>query len=230
MLGLPQALYYFIPRERGRARGILLENILVLGALGAVFSLFLFFGGNRLLAWRFNNPALIHTMLILALYPLFMLPTEALGACLMAQDRVRQVATYNVFSKLVALAVILIASFIWRTPAAAIGAAVCAAAVVLAPAIVLMMRATAGSGDAYSLAGMKSQMKFSVPLGLAGMVGGIAYSVDKVIVSSLCSPQDFAIYANGAVEIPLIAVVTGSITAVLLPELSGLFKNRQEMD
>ena len=58
ILGLPQALYYFLPDEKKRPRGVLYENMILLTVLAILFSLFLLCGGNRLLAWRFNNLAL----------------------------------------------------------------------------------------------------------------------------------------------------------------------------
>jgi len=224
MLGLPQALYYFLPGEKQRARAVLLENLLLLSLMGFVFSLFLLLGGNRLLAWRFNNPALEKTLLVLAPYPLFMLPAAALGACLMARDRVKQVAVFNVISRLVLLAIVLAASLIWRTPLAAILGTVIAAAVVLLPALSLMLRSTREGEARLSIRGMSSQLKFSVPLGLAGALATISYTLDKVIVAAMCPPEQYAVYANGAMEIPLIAVVTGSVTSVLLPDIARLHK------
>ena len=50
MLGLPDALYYFLPGENKRPRSLLMENLLLLSFMAGLFSLFLLFGGNRLLA------------------------------------------------------------------------------------------------------------------------------------------------------------------------------------
>jgi O-antigen/teichoic acid export membrane protein len=54
------------------------------------------------------------------------------------------------------------------------------------------------------------------------MVGLISVTLDKVIVAAMCTPEQFAIYANGAMEIPLVGVITGSITAVMLPDIRRL--------
>jgi len=77
-LGLPQAIYYFLPGENERPRAVLVENLLLLSFMGGLFSLFLL-GGNRFLAWRFNNPDIAKTLRILVPYPLFMLPASALS-------------------------------------------------------------------------------------------------------------------------------------------------------
>ena len=71
---------------------------------------------------------------------------------------------------------------------------------------------------------MWSQLKYSVPLGLAGMLGAISLALDKVIVSSMCPPQQFAVYINGAIEIPLIAILTGSIISVLIPDFVKMYR------
>lgn len=230
MLGLPQALYYFLPGENKKHRTVLVENLLLLSFMAGLFTLFLLLGGNRLLAWRFKNADLARTLLILTPYPLFMLPASALGACLIARDRVKQVAVYNVLSRLFMLAIVLTATLIWRTPVAAIIGTVVGAGIVLLPALKLMFASCKIGSLLPSTGGMWSQLKYSVPLGLAGFIGTISMSLDKMIVSSMCSPEQFAVYVNGAIEIPLIRVLTGSVIAILLPDLVKMYKATQHHD
>jgi len=227
MLGLPQGLYYFLTCEKRRGRGVLIEALLLLTVTGAAFSLFLLAGGNRLLAWRFSNPALQKTLLILVPYTLFMLPASAIEACLMSRDRPRRVAAYSVISRLVLLAAVLTASLIWRTPTAAVIATVCSAGLLLPVALRLMLSACAGEEWKPTLSGMRLQLSYSVPLGLASMIGAINLALDKVVVSSMCSPQDFAVYVNGAIEIPLVAIIAHSVGAVLLPDLVSYYRRGQ---
>ena len=87
-LGLPKALYYFLPGEKKRPGGIFLENLLLLVLMGAIFMIGLWLGGAELLAGRFNNPDLAATLLIFAPFALFMLPQGAFSACMMGRDRV----------------------------------------------------------------------------------------------------------------------------------------------
>jgi len=72
-LALPSALYFFLPRKPGAERTVLFSNLVPLAIMGIVFSVFLLAGGARLLAWRFNNPDLEHTLRLLASCPLFVL-------------------------------------------------------------------------------------------------------------------------------------------------------------
>ena len=228
ILGLPEVLYYFLPIEKERARGVLRENLLLLGIMGVVFSLFLFCGGNRLLAWRFGNPALERTLMIFAPYCLFMLPAVALDSCLLARDRVTHVAIFNVLSRIVLLVTVITAALIWRSSTATIIAVVVSAAVTLGPAVALMYSATKDTQTDISWAGARAQLKLSVPLALAGMVAMLSEHIDKVIVSSMSigryDLKEVAVYLNGAIELPLIDVVTASAMCVILPDLATSFK------
>jgi O-antigen/teichoic acid export membrane protein len=66
---------------------------------------------------------------------------------------------------------------------------------------------------------MKRLTAFSFPLVVAGALGTISLQLDKLVVASMCSPEVFAVYSIAAVEIPLVGIVTGSIAAVIQPDL-----------
>lgn len=231
ILGLPDVLYYFLPIEKERARGVLRENLLLLGIMGVVFSLFLFCGGSRLLAWQFDNPALGRTLMIFAPYPLFMLPAVALDSCMLARDKVTHAALFNVLSRIVLLVIVITAALIWRTSTATMIAIVVSAAVTLGPALALMYSSTKGTQADISWAGAKAQLKLSVPMALANMVAMMSEQIDKVIVSSMAynryDLKEVAVYLNGAIELPLITIVTASAMSVILPDLATCFKEQR---
>ena len=224
MMGLPKALYYFLPGEKKRARGVLIENLLLLSLIGGAFGIFLALGGNRILAWRFSNPALEQSLLLLVPYALVTLPASALAACLLARGRALHVAIFSVIQRLVLLALVVLPVLVWRSAEAGIAGTVVASAVMLVPALLLMFRSTRDGKARPTLRGIWDQLKYSIFLGLAGALGTFTMSLDKLIVSSMCRPEAFAIYANGAVEVPLFGVLTGSVMAVLLPDITRLYK------
>ena len=67
-------------------------------------------------------------------------------------------------------------------------------------------------------------LKFSIPLGLASVFGTLAIQLASVIVSFLTTPKDFAIYANGAKEVPFIGLITESISVVIMADMSKSIK------
>lgn len=77
---------------------------------------------------------------------------------------------------------------------------------------------------------MRSQLKTGFPIGLTSLFGiGIIYS-DSVMVSNLLGVKEYAVYRNGAFEVPFISTIYGSIAAIILPEISKLWVNRNNSD
>lgn len=195
--------------------------------MGLGFMVAMWCGGNELLAKRFSNPALSRLLLIFSPFAMLALPVTAIGACLVSCNRVKTLTVYNVASRVVIFACIMGLVLIWRRPEAAISGVVVGELIVFLPAIVLMYRAAAGQDWRPSKENIWEQLKYSLPLGLAGMIGIICMNLDKVLVSSLCPPTDFAVYVNGAIEVPLISVITGSVMAILIPEFAIMHQHGQ---
>ena len=224
-LGLPEALFYFIPQDRANSRSMLSGTLALLFSMGGIFAISMSLGGNVLLANRFSNPALKKTLLIYAPYGLLALPVSAIGACLIAVNRVAALTIYNVLSRLVVVIAVVIPCLIWRTPEVAITGVVIGTGIVFFPAVYIMYSSTEGTSWLPNRANMWEQLKYCVPLGVASIVGTLQVSIDKLIVSSMCSPEEFAIYVNGAIEIPLVGMIAGSVTSILIPEFAELYKD-----
>ncbi|MEN6558388.1 MAG: oligosaccharide flippase family protein [Thermoguttaceae bacterium] len=229
-LGLDRALYFFLPGEEKRPRGLLVENLLLLTLAGGILSLFIALGGNLLLARRFNNPDLGPILLWLIPYPLLMLPASSFNACLMARNRTEQVAGFSIGSRLVMLVFVLTPVVFWATPTAAIGGTVAGAGVTTAAALFLMFHACNVGPWRPTWNGLWKQFAFSVPLGLAALVGSVSLSLDQMLVSLRCTPDVFAVYSVGAMEIPLIGMITGSITSVVMVDYAKFYRESRISD
>ena len=223
-LGLPKALYYFLPGEKKRPGGIFLENLLLLVLMGAIFMIGLWLGGAELLAGRFNNPDLAATLLIFAPFALFMLPQGAFSACMMGRDRVYWVAIAEPLGKVMMTLIVIIAAFTLGGSRGPIIGAVIGSALLFVPLTGLMFHACRGGDWTVTGKGMMNQLSYSIPLGFAAMVGTMAGNLDKIVVSSLGTPGEFAVYVNGAMHLPIVGIITGSVVSVLLPDMAACFK------
>lgn len=222
MLGLPHAIYYFLPREQQMKRGVIVDNMALLAGGGVLFSLFIACGGNQLLAMRFDNPDLRHTLSWLIPYPLIIMPIAGFAAVMVCAERTQTLAIYNVLSSII-LTVAGISTIIWtQSYTAPVVARVVVPAVFLPIVVGFMFKAVPGPLRWPRWSSMQEMVRYSAPLGLATMLGSITLQLHSIIVASLCSPEDFAVYINGAMEIPVIAIVTGSITTVVFAEMAEL--------
>lgn len=65
--------------------------------------------------------------------------------------------------------------------------------------------------------------KYSIPIGLAGLVGTVTIEIDKLMIGRFFDTEQLAIYTNAAKELPL-TIVASSLTAVLLPQMARMLK------
>lgn len=72
-------------------------------------------------------------------------------------------------------------------------------------------------------------IKYSFPLAIDSMIGVVGRRLDQIIISTMFLPADYAIYARGAFELPIIATIPMTIFTLMLPEFSkDLSSNRVE--
>lgn len=72
-----------------------------------------------------------------------------------------------------------------------------------------------------------SQAKLGIPLGMSAMIGTFILQADAFMISTMLNQEAYAIYRNGAWEIPLISTIYASISIIILPEITTLWKKQQ---
>jgi O-antigen/teichoic acid export membrane protein len=73
---------------------------------------------------------------------------------------------------------------------------------------------------------VKKVLAFSIPIGLAALVGTLNIEIDKLMIGKLFNTEMLAIYTNAGKELP-VTIVSASFTAVLLPQLTRYLKNEE---
>lgn len=220
MLGLPAALYYFLPRAGEDQRGVLIDNITLLMFAGLLLGLAILVGGHGLLVSRFDNPELSITIPWMVVYPLLMMPIAGMSAVLVMAERVRTLTIYTTLSGLLLSSGGIITVLYTQSYEAPVLVRILVPAILLPLALVLMFNAVPGPWRLPRMSSMYEMLRYSVPLGFASTLGMMTMQLHSLIVAALCSPEEFAIYINGAIEIPIIGIVTGSITTVIFAEMS----------
>jgi O-antigen/teichoic acid export membrane protein len=226
-LGLPRASYFFLAGERGRPRGIISENLVALTVLAGVFGLGILLGVGELVTARFDNPEVARLLPWLVPYALLMYPRMAFGSVMVVRSKVLWMMGADVSARLLLMLGMLGAALWWGTAEATVITNTVWAVGYGSVAVWLMFKATprgTAEGPLVTWPGIRSQIAFAVPLGLATLISGLSAQLDKYIVSSMCSPEAFAIYVTGAIQVPFVAVITGSINSVILPEYAKHYK------
>jgi len=218
-LGIVPNVTYFLPQlsPRGAKSYLILNGILLLLSGGVMAVAFL--GGAEALARLFNNPSLVAPLRAFSLFPVFALPYRLTEEALLARGRggaAGMVAAASATAQtLIVLGIILGGgtldqAFHWLAVWAAVRWSICLSS---------LLSLTRGCAIQWEWAPLRQQLAFALPVGAAAGVGLLATQLDRLVVSSFFTTEDFAIYVNGAYQIPLVAVLTLSVSAVLIPAL-----------
>lgn len=76
---------------------------------------------------------------------------------------------------------------------------------------------------------IKKVFSFSIPIGIASMIGTINIELDKLVITSFFSTEDLAVYTNASKELP-VTIISTSLTAVLLPQMVKLMNSNKKKD
>ena len=203
-----------------QARAWLGHAYLLLGSSGLAISVF-FAVARQPLADALGNPALAGPLLVYAPLPFFAFVASVATTGLVAVRRAGVAAALSAFTGALTLVTVLVGVAIAPdTSHMAAGLVVAAAcsAVVSTYAVQRLVGVTFHRADA--VRGMRALLVYGVPLALTGLVGRLAWQFDRLVVSRDFSAAVFAVYAIGAVELPITSIIQQSVNAVLVPALS----------
>lgn len=225
IFGIPHSIYYFLPRVRLKRRFIL-STAMLMFVLATTVSLATYFA----MPWiseKLNNADLTAFALIVALLLFFQIPIKIFEPAMISLQKVPLFvvvnATFNVSFLFVVLAPLLLGFDLYELLLVIVGFYVVQFVVI---AIALAHSAYSAvdddDGEDHQLA---EQLKFSVPIGFSGVIGEVASQVDKVIVSMFFGPYQYAIYTRGALQIPLLNVISHSLHNILMPNFVKAVKD-----
>ncbi len=72
-----------------------------------------------------------------------------------------------------------------------------------------------------------NEFRYIVPMTSITLISVVTVYIDKIMISSMLNPSEFAVYQVGAFSIPFIGIITGSIVTVLIPVLARLFEEKK---
>ena len=226
-LGLPAAAFYFLPRNKDSESSVCINGLFLILITSSIFIILCLTFGSSLIPQLFDNRDLKKTIPWLAIYGPATLILTYISSSLVAIDQARISAIFTILFRIL-LATLVIVGTIAITRASfslCLQSVICLLGSIMG--IMILFKSTKfnqPAGSMLSFSAMKRQLKYAVPLGLGATFDAMALSTDKVMVSSLLSTEEYAIFVNGAIEVPLIAAITVAAGAVILPDVVRAFK------
>jgi len=211
-IGLSSSIFYFYSRFTEKSK--LLQVCLLLLAIACLlFQISLNVGIDQLLSQHLNNPDLKNYLSILGLFSFFSLANTVLYSYFILEDKVK----YSILINSLANLVLVTCVYIFSVKFPNLSAVIYIRVIIYGVIMLAMLTSSSLFKDKYlSFRELKSDCikvcKGSLPIGLSLFIGALSFQIDKLLVSNLSSPERYAVYINGAFEVPLIAVITTSIS------------------
>lgn len=220
LVGIPQSMLYFIPKYElsGDRKRYITRIVDFISVLGLVFGLgILIFSG--LIASRFANPSLKTLLILFAVYPLFMFVNQIYSFIMLGLKKTENVMRFSLLGVLCDVILILGVALITRNLTMIVIAVLCSAFIQWIY-VRLQLRDYTVKYE-WDKEFYRNQLRYSLPLGLSSIISILAIQLDKIVISGVFTPAQFAIFSIGAMELPFIGILNNSVNSVILPHLSA---------
>jgi O-antigen/teichoic acid export membrane protein len=229
-LGFSMSAYYFLARERER-RGAAILNILlfnfVVGGL-ACLALYLW---PQVLGAVFQNDEVTRLAPKIGVVIWIWIFSTFLETVAVANQEARVATVFIVLAQFSKTVLMAAAVFAFATVEAFIWAAMVQGVIQTAVLFWYLRSRFPRFWTRFDPRFFWEQMTYAVPFGMTGILWIAQNDIHNYFVGYKFSSSDFAIYAYGCFEIPLIAMLAESVTSVLIPRMNALQQagDRDEM-
>jgi O-antigen/teichoic acid export membrane protein len=249
IFGIPASLYYFYPRlEPSKQARFLSQSIWLLFALGLLYMVLLRFSAP-LVGKIYAQESFAWHMSLFSLYGFAMVASSFLEPILNLFQRFRLLAGWMVLESLLFLGAALFPIWVGTHPksfpaiqdlmlslapnrdpmSTAIHASfiliTLLSCIKLVASHVLLSQLKQGLYKLFSFdrTMLVQQLRWALPITMTTMVAFLATYMDKNVIAAFFDDgATYAIFQAGAMEVPLVSVLVGSVSAVMLPHLSRL--------
>ena len=222
-MGINQSLFFFIPRDRDNA-GAYFINSLILNVLVFLVAYTIVWFFRDQIAAQLGMSLMYKYFWYLASYSLLMMLNVAAETYLTAHKYIIQSSLYSVMREFLASVATLYAAFTYRDLEKIFLALIVSRGLTLVLAMLYIHMRLQGFRAKRYFFGLSSQIKYGFVLGAAGTIGALSMKLHELAVSREFSLTDYAVYAQGCKQIPILQFFTQSVSVVALSQFAALEK------
>jgi len=231
-LGIPETVYYFIPRLSGVERSRFLGQTFGLLLASGLFTAVLFAAAAPLFAGLQQNREIVQQLRMFGIFGGFFVAASFADPVFITYKRTSYVFLLNTFH-----GIFLFGLTAWYYAAGVSSLKLFTAMAVFGAlkyllTLILLFSIRREIGPVSIFSGkntIPAQLTFAIPIILTTTVDIVSRWLDKFVVSSFFGAETFGVFFVGAIEIPFIAVLVASVYSVISPLLNS-FHHKGEMD
>jgi len=224
-LALATSLYYFVPRWPQNASRYATNAVIALVASGACCALLVVTQGGPL-TWLFSNPALRPHLAPLAIYLLAMMVSAPLEVLMVCRQRIRAAGWTYALSDL-ARALLLVVPALATADLGWLLRGAVAFAVARCLVLAVYLRGEFGAGLRPEAALLREQLAYTLPFGLAVLLGTAQTYFHQVVVSHFFDAATFAIYSVGCLQIPIVDFVATPAADLMMVRMAEALRDHR---
>ncbi|MCR4621552.1 MAG: oligosaccharide flippase family protein [Clostridiales bacterium] len=227
MLGLPNSTNYFLGRSDSREekRHFLSVYYTLNTCLCIIIGIVLTAAVPLFVAY-FDNEYIRDFTYIFAVLPSTKVIISSISNVLVVYGKTKKLTLFNVLNaSVVVIAILIVQVFNWSFQVYML-LYLLGESIMMLWAYFIVSKLEKGITPALDYKLIKSIFMFSVPIGLASLVGTLTLECDKLVIGKLFDTETLAIYTNSAKELPFTIIAT-SLTAVLLPQMARKLKENK---
>ena len=216
-----QSLFYFFPlAETQRDRAALLsQTFFILAGVGCVFTLGMLVLRPVILD-LFDSEFFSTTYLVIPLFVWFTILRNSFDNLFVIEGKAQFAMVYYSLNRLLRGILVIAAALWFHTPTAALWALVVYLGLVVLFLFSYLRTNYKISPLKFQAALFRKQFSYALPFGLSGIAGTLGNSADKIMVTTLMTAKDLAIYSVGSFRLPFIELIYTSVGNVILPQIS----------
>ena len=221
--------FYYMPREPQRGGQIAL-NILVYNVIVGLIPLLLLIFYPGFLTLFFRSGDLQPFALILGIFVLLQLNASLAEMIPTAMQDVRNSTIFVVGTQLFRAAAVVLTAWILGTVRSIVLGCMGASALAVVFLVGYLYRRFGAFWKHFDRHFFFEQLGYALPLGAYGIIWVIRKDLDNYFVSAMYPPAQYAIYAIGWLEVPLISLFAESMLSVLVVRISALHQEDRVED
>lgn len=218
-LSVNMSVLYFLPRNPGKKPQIALNVLAFYGAVGSLVALFFAIYPSSV-TLIFKGDGLVPHMPLLGLAILLWLLSTVLEVVAVADNDIKSASLFIVVIQLTKSALMMLAAVLFGTVHAVVIAAVIQGMLQCAIMFGYLHKRFGRFWTAFDWPLFKAQLANALPFGIGGLAYATQGDLHNYFVSHYFDPDQFAIYAVGCFQLPLLGMLLDSVISVLLPEVA----------
>lgn len=230
MIGLPNSLNYFLGRaDDNEEKSKFLSVYYTLNTLLSFLTGIVLVAVTPLMVSYFKNSLIKNFIYFLAIFPWTKIICSSVENVLVAYQKTNYIMLYRILNSVSLLAIIVLVELCsWTFTVYMV--LYLAVEIVFCIWVYLIVKGVAKKFKVLLDKNLiKEMLKFSIPIGLASMVGTLNIELDKLVVGRAFGTEQLAIYTNAAKEMP-VTIIASSLTAILLPQMARLLKKEKTVE